>query len=769
MLTAPPGSLQTLSNAHITRGGEIEKRKAFVGKYTLPAGTFGMAAANSKLYVFGSATAPAVPTGVTYQRLQHPDGLTMSRVVDAEVFNGKLYVLAEYSDGSVFHFYDGALVTDWGAGIVRSAMTNNDGIAEHLRALIDADADYTATRVGSVVTVTGPVGTTYAVSTTATNGGATDNQALTAATTQVAISGISETRASGTVTITGGTANTAATGTVTLTGGASGSVSSITVNGVEVLGATVNYNASLTQTATDIATQINSYTSSPEYTAAAVGAVVTISAAQSVGADANGFVVAATASTITTSTANMASGVTNAITSIKVDGIEVLGSRVNWSISNSAMATNVASTVTSYSSSPDYDATASSSSVTIKAAAGAGAGANGKVITVTTSGSVTVTGSGNALAGGVSAVTGQSQISTLTVGGTFEVDDRFSVTLGDKTFGAATRPSGKATSVKTIKSKVYATAASLMPFCALNDPTKWSSNETGAGVINMANQDAGSEELVGMEIYYNRVAIFSRGSIQLWQLDADPNQNTQIQVVRNNGAVAGGAIMQFGDADVFYLSASGLRSLRARDASNAAAVSDVGTPVDKLLIEHMLSLGATNTAKARAIVEPVTGRFWLALGNLIYVFSYFSGSKIAAWSTYDPGFTPDEMVVLGNRIYVRAADEIYLYGGDDEVTYDNCTVTVELPMLDGQAPATSKTVAGIDVACSNTWSVYVGTDPLHPTVRDLVGTVTQTTYSLGQVAAVGEGTHIGLKLVCASAGAATLSNVIVHYTSVGSG
>ena len=61
-----------------------------------------------------------------------------------------------------------------------------------------------------------------------------------------------------------------ATGSVTLTGGASGSVSSITVEGNEILGATVNFNSSLNQTATDCATQINTY-ASDRFTASTTG------------------------------------------------------------------------------------------------------------------------------------------------------------------------------------------------------------------------------------------------------------------------------------------------------------------------------------------------------------------------------------------------------------------------------------------------------------------------------------------------------------------
>lgn len=105
------------------------------------------------------------------------------------------------------------------------------------------------------------------------------------------------------------TAEVLATGTVTLTGGASGSVDTITVNSVNILNASVPFNTSLTQTAEDVAAQINRSTSNPDYMATSSGAVVTISALPGTGTAPNGFTVASTVTTITKTDVNMSGGV----------------------------------------------------------------------------------------------------------------------------------------------------------------------------------------------------------------------------------------------------------------------------------------------------------------------------------------------------------------------------------------------------------------------------------------------------------------------------
>lgn len=105
------------------------------------------------------------------------------------------------------------------------------------------------------------------------------------------------------------TSEVLSSGTVTLTGGASGSINTLTVNGVDVIGQAVPFNTSLNQTAADLAARINNFRGAVGYSAAAVAAVVTITALPGTGTGPNGFVVTGGNTTITTTYGNMAAGV----------------------------------------------------------------------------------------------------------------------------------------------------------------------------------------------------------------------------------------------------------------------------------------------------------------------------------------------------------------------------------------------------------------------------------------------------------------------------
>lgn len=99
----------------------------------------------------------------------------------------------------------------------------------------------------------------------------------------------------------------ASSATVTLTSGASGSVDSIKVHDVEILSGTVAFNTDLTQTAADVASDINSYTYVSGYSAVSDQEVITITN-ETIGSFSNGYLVVVESTVITATSTNMAGG-----------------------------------------------------------------------------------------------------------------------------------------------------------------------------------------------------------------------------------------------------------------------------------------------------------------------------------------------------------------------------------------------------------------------------------------------------------------------------
>lgn len=345
--------------------------------------------------------------------------------------------------------------------------------------------------------------------------------------------------------------------------------------------------------------------------------------------------------------------------------------------------------------------------------------------------------------------------------------------VADWDAGSGLIVAGKAaTDILTVRDKVYTTFDSILAFSGVAEPTVWDPAEVGkpgAGFVNMANQSAGSEALTGLGRYQNLVAVFARRNTQIWYVDADPLQNVQRQVLENIGTLSPKTIVSFGQVDLFFLSDTGVRSLRARDSSNQAGVSDVGTPVDDMLVDYMADLPEQTIREATAVFDPRDGRYIISIADRTFVFSYYSTTRISAWSEYDYGFRVDDYVSMDGKIYARGEDTIFLFGGATGKEFDTSQVTVVLPYIDGRQIATFKSFQSLDVVAEGVWQVYAGTEPAAPEAMTLLATINGTSLNKMKLGMVAHAPLIRLKFVCISDGPARLSKVILHYNAAESG
>lgn len=331
---------------------------------------------------------------------------------------------------------------------------------------------------------------------------------------------------------------------------------------------------------------------------------------------------------------------------------------------------------------------------------------------------------------------------------------------------STTAPAGSF--VRTIGSKMYTLVDSITYFSAIQDPSLWGSG-TGAGFIDMSTHSSGSETLQALAKYQNFAAIFAENNVQIWFFDPDPTLNRQIQVLGNTGTQSPRSVTQFSDNDLFYLSKSGLRSLRARDASNAAATSDIGVPVDKLITEKLRSMTALEKQyQVFGLIEPREGRYWLVMKDIIFVFSYFPGSKVAAWTIYNLGFAAEGAAVFRDVIYLRSGNIVYAYGGvENTQLYDATEATAQSPYLDAGDPTQIKELRGIDMAAEGGWAVEVAMDPRNRIASDKIGAFDDTTYSQYRIPAHGRANQFSMIFRSKGTGPARLGSFTIHFEGGG--
>ncbi|HEY1139941.1 MAG TPA: hypothetical protein VGE88_07010 [Lysobacter sp.] len=373
--------------------------------------------------------------------------------------------------------------------------------------------------------------------------------------------------------------------------------------------------------------------------------------------------------------------------------------------------------------------------------------------------------------GGVTGNGGVGKQIAVIVGGTPQVGDKFNIKLGTENFGFVGKPSGRVTSLETLKDKVYAGAGSVLYYSGIGLPEGWDYLfDIGAGFNNMANSTSGQDNITGLAKYQGNLAVFSRWNTQIWFVDPEPSGNRQLQVLDNIGALSSRSIVAVGDIDVFFLSDTGIRSLRARDSSNAAFVSDIGTPIDPLIIETLRDMSDAEKSKACCVVEPEDGRYWLSIGPYIYVFTYFPGGKISAWGRYRPLSPVRWLTVRNGRVYARCEDgSLLLLGGANNAEYDGTEVLVVTPFMDARQPGTHKQIAGIDLGVQGEWVIDIALDPANPDQYERVAQIDRPTFSMEMIPVDGITSHFKLRARSVGDGYARLSNIAVHYDGVEAG
>lgn len=372
-----------------------------------------------------------------------------------------------------------------------------------------------------------------------------------------------------------------------------------------------------------------------------------------------------------------------------------------------------------------------------------------------------------------------------------------------------TEGAGMGLFVRSYKSKIYAVGDKYLRFSAVDNAHIWEAatdpndtSRTGAGYINVSLQEGASSQLRGVEIYFDKLALLSEYTTQIWSVTSDPKQAALGQVLRATGTRSPWSVQQFGSGDILFLANSGIRSLKARDLSNSASVSDIGSPIDEYVrnlpkkyihtkmkqaadadgIVDEIDLHGIESAEdrfyynARSCLEPIVGRFWLAFPREIMILSAFPGPRITAWSVYTTDFDIDYIVVAGDRVFIRSGDDLYLYGGVTNEEYDNTRVEVRLPYHDGGKPGHFKSYMAVDMTAQGSWDVAISTNYDKPNDEELVARVvpnepanpiSSSTWNKGKFEVASYASHLSLRFYNTAPERAILSSCAIHYSIAG--
>lgn len=403
--------------------------------------------------------------------------------------------------------------------------------------------------------------------------------------------------------------------------------------------------------------------------------------------------------------------------------------------------------------------------VTVIAPLSVGAGVNGRALTLRQTGAEI--GAASSFSGGKTGYGGTPKRIGVYLLGKFEKEDGWQIRVNSVAYGYVTGRGGVGRVAKTDGDKMYLASGSILSFSKIGDPSVFYPHTDGAGFVNFSSHYGGSEDITGIESFGTNLAVFSPSAVQLWRTDPDPLKMARLQTMPNTGALSGRSVASYGDSDVFYLARQGIRTLRPRGDTELGEVGDIGAPIDSLVTDWLATQHPGTIARAQSAIEPVTGRYWCAVGTRAFVFSYFRSSKISAWSSYDLPFVVDRFAVGARDFFALGTDRVvYQLGGPAGDEWDDGEIVVETPFMPLTDPATIKSIKGLDiVAPFGEWDWSLMIDPDRPDVETQAGRgLTGTTHNDANIPLTGISSHFAMRFTCKSKGAARLSSIVLHFT-----
>lgn len=262
-------------------------------------------------------------------------------------------------------------------------------------------------------------------------------------------------------------------------------------------------------------------------------------------------------------------------------------------------------------------------------------------------------------------------------------------------------------------SKVFAGNGDTVPYSATVAPKDWSS-ANDAGFLPTGLQNYGANPVAAMGLYRGNLTVFNAEAFQLWQIDEDPASMSLLDALPV-GSTQHRAIAAVGN-DLLFLASQGVRSVGIAASSTNFQAGDVGMPIDPLVQAWL----AQPSVVPRGLYFPAAGQYWLMFAKdgqtEVFVYTMTQIGQVGAWSRYLLPFEVHTWTIQGDSLYLRSANRIYrMVDGaiGDELSPGVFTPfqgVIQWPWLDFGPAGVTKMLYGFEVVGRGKVGIQVGFD-----------------------------------------------------------
>lgn len=163
---------------------------------------------------------------------------------------------------------------------------------------------------------------------------------------------------------------------------------------------------------------------------------------------------------------------------------------------------------------------------------------------------------------------------------------------------------------------------------------------------------SGDTSVTGLGLYRGNLAVGTSSGFQVWQLDPDPTQIMLLDQFDGRGWTAVRGAVSTG-SDMYFASPQGVRSLSTVAQTVNMEAGDIGAFIDDL-VQPLMAAADNFTPLGNYL--PALGRFILHIGNQAFVLHYLPIFQVEGWTRYTLPWNVLYSATLNGTYYVLAND-----------------------------------------------------------------------------------------------------------------
>lgn len=283
-------------------------------------------------------------------------------------------------------------------------------------------------------------------------------------------------------------------------------------------------------------------------------------------------------------------------------------------------------------------------------------------------------------------------------------------------------------------SRIFSADGDVVKYCAAGDARDWTTS-SDAGFLPTGLQQDTTTDATAVGTFQDSLCVFFEEGVQIWSVAVDPSANAIRKRVYGVGTKAHMSLASFSN-DLAFLSPFGFRSMTVSANTDRIDDTDLGVPVDKLVVADIAAADAVNN---RASVQTFgvwiqqLGQYWccfdMGLYSKVWAYSYSKSSKLACWSEYVFPVKIEAIATVAGVVYV-ADSARNLYAVDSTVytdAGDPITVEVQMAFQDAKLPGVLKQFYGADMVVEGSAALTVLYDPRDLAKESIAQTVSGDT------------------------------------------